>query len=486
MKKNYTLSFITLSILLCQSIITNAQVAINDSLALRDLYSSTHGNHWRIKTGWLTKKPVSEWYGITVSANRVTEIHLIDNNLDGRLPYSIGNLTNLTVINLGTNKLKGNIPASFANIATLTDLDLYNNQLSGHIPSELGNLPNLRYLYLFNNQLSGHIPPELGNLKFLEALGLEFNQLSGSIPARLGKLATLFYLYLNDNKLSGNIPAELGNLGKVNYLFLQDNELSGSIPSQLENLSNIYRISVARNHLSGTIPASFLNAGHLEELDLGGNKLTGPIPNNVNPEMIKLNIKNNYFSFDGMETLVQKDIEKLRYESQKKIRIHKNNNILSTYAGGTLSNNTYKWFKNGLLIATKNGDSTFTVSSNGNYNVEVTNSIATELTLHSDTIAFSTLTGFQQSNITTSTNNKINFSVYPNPATTTATISFNGSGNYTIKLADVSGNVLQTKTIVGNNKNAVQLNISQYAAGVYFVTISNEKNETQTLKLQKQ
>jgi hypothetical protein len=44
---------------------------------------------------------------------------------------------------------------------------------------------------------------------------------------------------------------------------------------------------------------------------------------------------------------------------------------------------------------------------------------------------------------------KINFSVYPNPAKNMATISFTTTGNYIMKLTDVSGNVLQTKTGVG-------------------------------------
>jgi hypothetical protein len=53
------------------------------------------------------------------------------------------------------------------------------------------------------------------------------------------------------------------------------------------------------------------------------------------------------------------------YEKQRRIAVHQNNNTLSVYAGGTLSNNTYKWFKDGALVSTINGDSTFTPTAAG-------------------------------------------------------------------------------------------------------------------------
>ncbi len=37
-----------------------------------------------------------------------------------------------------------------------------------------------------------------------------------------------------------------------------------------------------------------------------------------------------------------------------------------------------------------------------------------------------------------------------------------------------------------NNKNNIPLDVSNYAAGIYFIVITNNKNKTQTLKLNKQ
>ena len=62
------------------------------------------------------------------------------------------------------------------------------NQLNGSIPSSLGNLTNLRSLFLQRNDLSGSIPSSLGNLTNLEWLYLVGNQFSGCIPASLREI----------------------------------------------------------------------------------------------------------------------------------------------------------------------------------------------------------------------------------------------------------------------------------------------------------
>ena len=45
------------------AITTKAQVDVNDSLALVDLYNSTNGPSWTHHDNWLTG-PVGSWYGI--------------------------------------------------------------------------------------------------------------------------------------------------------------------------------------------------------------------------------------------------------------------------------------------------------------------------------------------------------------------------------------------------------------------------------------
>jgi hypothetical protein len=185
-----------------------------------------------------------------------------------------------------------------------------------------------------------------------------------------------------------------------------------------------------------------------------------------------------------MEGLVQHPFDTLKYWFQKRIAVHQNGNALSVYAGGTLSNNTYTWFKDGFLVATIKGDSTFTATTSGNYNVLVTNAVATELTLKSDTVFYSG-EGLMANDLIAHSNTA--FSVYPNPAKTTVTVTFNAIGNYTLKLTDISGTALQTRTVAaGKGANNIRLDVSRYAAGVYFVTLTNELKQAQTIQLSKQ
>jgi len=294
---------------------------------------------------------------------------------------------------------------------------------------------------------------------------------------------------LSNNQLSGSIP----NFTRFpDSLYLDSNQLSGEIPASIEALKYTSVLSLSHNKLRGSIPASFSQLFRLRQLYLRDNRLTGTVPSFLAhyylPNLVKLAIQFNHFTFDGLEFLAQQGgFKEFSYGFQRKIKVNQTSNTLSVYAGGTLSNNTYKWFNNGVLAATINEDSTYTPTASGNYSAEVTNSIATELTLKSDTVSFDALTAIAQKNASVNDNYKSNFLVYPNPAKRNVTVSIATTGNYVLKLADANGNLLQTKTGVAiNNKNNIQLDISKYAAGVYFITISNAKNETQTLRLNKQ
>ncbi|KAJ4907211.1 receptor like protein 27 [Raphanus sativus] len=80
------------------------------------------------------------------------------NELQGRIPESIGLLKALIALNLSNNLFTGPIPLSLANVTELESLDLSNNQLSGTIPQGLGSLSFLAYISVAHNQLKGEIP----------------------------------------------------------------------------------------------------------------------------------------------------------------------------------------------------------------------------------------------------------------------------------------------------------------------------------------
>lgn len=358
MKRKALLSFIVLAFLM-QSYKGFAQaVNTQDSLALVDFYNSTNGAGWISDSNWVTNAPVSTWHGVTVQNARVTKLLLTNNNLAGPIPSSLGNLSELNYLELSGNQLSGTIPTSLGGLSKLTALRLWNNKLSGKIPSSLGNLSNLVQLHLQLNQLTDSIPRSIANLSNLQVLYLFSNQLIGNIPDEYGNLSNLIQFKADQNRLTGNIPSSLGNLNKLTILYLDNNQFTGTIPSSFVHLPSLY------------------------ELQLNNNLLSGPINDTLSylHRFTNLTLNNNLFTFSGLEALAAQDSVAI-YAPQANIPVSKNNNLLSVSAGGTLSNNTYKWYRNNMLVSTKTGDSTFTIDTAGNYTVAVTNRIANQLTL---------------------------------------------------------------------------------------------------------
>ena len=126
-----------------------------DSLALVNLYDSCGGANWKEHTNWLTKSPLSTWFGVrSIDSGRVTILKLGSNNLTGRLPTSVGNLNRLHILDLDSNNLTGHVPL-FTNFSSLFNIDLSNNQLTGSIPDSFGRLSNLTQIDISHNQLTG-------------------------------------------------------------------------------------------------------------------------------------------------------------------------------------------------------------------------------------------------------------------------------------------------------------------------------------------
>ncbi len=372
----------------------------------------------------------------------LTYLALSGNQLSGSIPSSIGNLNKLVWLLLSSNQLSGSIPPSIGNL-TVYNLDFSYNQLTGSIPSSLGNMPdpgtgpNIQNLDLSYNKLTDTIPSSFGNLVNLEYLSLSNNQLTGSIPSTLGihidgdvvtfdlnnnqltgsipsSLAYIHTLYLSNNQLTGSLPVMQNNTLDLSYnqltdmgqfantpiqnLYLNNNQLAGSIPSTIGNLTGLQLLDLSNNQLSGSIPSVLSALSSLQTLNLSNNQLSGTIPTiNLNTATNpSLALGTNQFTFNRMEDIAEYNTNGplvATYAPQAYIPLHYNAGQYSVSAGGTLSNNTYNWYKEGTLVAAIVGDSTYTPSGGGKYSVAVTNSIVTnptfvgtDLVLYSDSI----------------------------------------------------------------------------------------------------
>ncbi len=315
-----------------------------DRQALAALYQATGGDHWTNNDGWISEKPLKEWYGVNTGGNgRATSLSLTNNNLIGPLPPELGNLVNLQTLSLSNNpELTGGIPEPFGNLAKLKTLHLHDTGMSGEAPASLRDLSNLESLQLpaplcLPKDLSRLVPNTIGAeidgwghlyCREWEALAalyeatdgdnwknndnwlsrqpfstwhgatwrsrtliLSFNNLKGALPPELGKLARVTGLHLNDNGLTGQVPSELGNLVNLQTLSLSNNpELTGGIPEPFGNLAKLKTLHLHDTGMSGEAPASLGDLSNLESLQLPAplclpKDLSRLVPNTIGAEI---------------------------------------------------------------------------------------------------------------------------------------------------------------------------------------------------------
>ena len=173
-------------------------------------------------------------------------------------------------------------------------------------------------------------------------------------------------LDLYKNKLIGSIPPEIGDLINLTSLYLGYNQLSGSIPPQIGNLTNLDNLLLYDNLLTDLPDLS-----HLASLGI-------------------LYIQDNRFTFEDIEPNIT--IPDFDYSPQAKIgeteditKAEGSSVTFSVKVGGTA--NQYQWYKDGVIISgATNSDYTIDpldFGDAGSYTCEISNTIATELTLKS-------------------------------------------------------------------------------------------------------
>lgn len=185
--------------LLLLSVVTWGQ-SEQEKQALTDLYVSTQGENW-VQT-WDLTQPISEWHGVTVKDDKVVAINLMFNNLEGKLPISIGDLNHLESLELSFNKISGKLPAALGKLKKAKILAFNGNNLSGTIPNQIGNMPALTELHLSSNKICGLVPVNIGDLKHLKVLNLFDNDLTGTIPYNLLNNTNLKQLVVAENNLT--------------------------------------------------------------------------------------------------------------------------------------------------------------------------------------------------------------------------------------------------------------------------------------------
>ena len=519
--KNTVLKKIIILCLLLFSYLAKAQVAEQDSLALVSLYTATNGPNWTFNNFWLQPSMTVElWIGVETRNGRVVNIELPYNNLVGEIPPEIGNLDSLSILDLSGNSIYS-LDAATGNLKTLDTLQLHGCPLSllppeigglsdlkylnleycqiSSFPDEIGNLAKLRYLYGANGMLQS-LPETIGNMSSVEVIRLELNDIS-NLPAGIGNCTALKHLQLNANEIPA-VPSEIGNLLNMEILILGGNNIS-ELPDEMFDLTNLKVLNFAANDLD-TIPALIGQLTNLENFQFFGNNFTY-IPSEIG-NCIYLNYINGYdnkidslplslldlpmvetlflaynsLTFDDIEPLVS--IWGFEYWLQDSIGQETDTTVMLDSAfymevqtGGEF--NKYQWKKDGEVLEGEDNHYLnlidITYADSGSYNCEITNTLATGLTLQSRQVKLHVkkYTAVDESKI----NKLFTVSVSPNPVRNSFMVDLSkpGAGEYEISIINSSGMVL--KSYSGINFPA-KIDISDLSSGIYLIQIKDVGN----------
>ncbi|XP_061999249.1 receptor-like protein EIX2 [Rosa rugosa] len=262
------------------------------------------------------------------------KLYLQGNRLTGRLPESIGQMSNLEDILLGENSFTGEISEiHFSKLSELRwlnlsynsfvfnldtgwvppfqlsvislasckigprfpewlrtqksyfDLDISNAGISGILPSWFwGQIPlDLGYMDLSHNQIGGTLFPNsvLEGFTHNPLINMSSNQFEGPIPSVLSKVSSLD---LSNNKLSGSISflcASKGNDSNLTILDLSSNHLVGDLPDCWTPFKNLIFLDLSSNAFSGKIPTTIGSLFSVMTLKLNINGIVGELPSSL-------------------------------------------------------------------------------------------------------------------------------------------------------------------------------------------------------------
>ncbi|OMO86386.1 hypothetical protein CCACVL1_09608, partial [Corchorus capsularis] len=179
----------------------------------------------------------------------VEMIVLNANNLTGKLPQSLTNLTKLTELRISSNNFTGKIPDFFPSWKQLQKLEIQASGFEGPIPPSISNLSNMYELRI--SDLNGGVSelPYLRNMNSLFRLMVRSCNISGQIPHYLFQMPQVQIIDLSFNRFRGNIP-NVATLDRMEKMYLTNNSISGPIPDWIKSLSSRSQADLSYNNFS--------------------------------------------------------------------------------------------------------------------------------------------------------------------------------------------------------------------------------------------
>ncbi|CAA0831140.1 disease resistance family protein / LRR family protein [Striga hermonthica] len=233
----------------------------------------------------------------------------------GKIPHSIGNLSNLRTLSLETMDTRGGDYSGpkldvdslewLSGLSKLEYLSMNHVNLSRatNWPQQvITKLYSLVELHLSGCNLNYMAPlNDVNNISHshIAILDISSNYLDGEsygiIPPWIFQFNNLIYLDMSSNTLEGPIPT-MSNTTKLKDIDLSNNYLNSSIPqwlyymslaanlfirdgisNSIANLTSLSTLDLSQNQLSGKIPREIANLCNIQTLNLFGNNFGGEI-----------------------------------------------------------------------------------------------------------------------------------------------------------------------------------------------------------------
>ncbi|KAH1155203.1 hypothetical protein GYH30_050504 [Glycine max] len=276
-------------------------------------------------SSWKLERDFPNW--LLENNTKMMEVLFRNCSLTGTFQLPMRPLPNIRQIDVSDNIIVGQIPIN--NISSiypnLQSLNLSRNNIQGSIPYELGQMNSLYSLDLSDNQLSGEMPEDIFGVGHqLNFLKLSNNKLEGPILNIPNGLETLL---LNHNRFTGRLPSNIFNASIIS-LDVSNNHLVGKIPSLIKNLSGLNELCLSNNHFEGSIPLELGELEYLTSLDLSQNNFIGLVPSFTNSSVAFIHLNNNRLSglskrmFHGNSSLVMLDLSYNEISNNLKDLIH--------------------------------------------------------------------------------------------------------------------------------------------------------------------
>ncbi|KAL5161884.1 Receptor-like protein EIX2 [Glycine soja] len=242
--------------------------------------------------------------------SNLTYISLSLSSLRGPLPlFRRGNLCKLQNLDLSDNDLTGGVTQM---LDTLSFCSNQSNMMNGKIPKSIGQLTQLNTLNLFQNNWDGTMTNiHFHNLTNLFSFSVSSKTNSFAFKAThdwIPPFKQLYYLKIHGCQVGPTFPNWLRNQTGLEYVILENAGISGEIPRWLYSMfSHIRELDLSHSKISGYLPKT-LNFSiplwcTITALDLRNNSLSGTVPANIGEEMSNMDTSGGFNPFSVSLTL---------------------------------------------------------------------------------------------------------------------------------------------------------------------------------------